>query len=102
MLGPYGARSAEAAGRAGEIKGWVSRAFELDAETVVTVMELRCSEPGCPPVETAVGILGEPGGPRQLKVHKPMAEVGFEDVERLAEAGDRKKAPEAGAGTEEA
>lgn len=84
MIGPFGARSSEESGRAGRIKGWVSRAFGLEEGTPVTVMELRCKEPGCPPVETAIAILDAPGSPRQYKVHRPMSEVAFEDVERLA------------------
>lgn len=54
----------------------------------MTVAELRCAEPGCPPVETVVAVLGAPGGsPRQWKIHKPMSEVTRGDVERLADPG---------------
>lgn len=90
MIGPFGAQSADGAGRSGEINAWVSRAFEVDEE--VTVMELRCHEPGCPPVETGITVLDGVGSPRQCKLHKPMAEVTFEDFERLA-AGEGEKEP---------
>jgi hypothetical protein len=88
MIGPFGGRRAGDPGRSTEIKGWVARAFGLSAETPVTVMELRCTEPGCPPVETAIGILGASGETRRYKVHKPVSEVGFGDVERLAAMED--------------
>lgn len=71
-------------GQGGKIKEWASRAFGLEDGTPMTVAELRCTEPGCPPVETVIAILGAPGSSRQYKVHKPMSEVTFEDVERLA------------------
>lgn len=47
------------------------------------VTELRCSEPGCPLLETVIAILSESGN-RQYKLHKPIAEVGEDDVRDLA------------------
>lgn len=87
-VGPFGARQGRGSGRAGTIKGWASAVFGLEEGTPMTVAELRCAEPGCPPVETVVAILGAPGSPRQWKVHKPISEVTFEDVERLAVSED--------------
>lgn len=82
MSGPLGVRSSRGSRRSAEIKGWVIQAFGLSEEVAVTVMELRCSEPGCPPVETNVVILD--GQAQQYRLHKPMSEVLYEDVERLA------------------
>lgn len=83
-IGIFGSRGSGGVGRSAEIKAWVRRAFGLGEEVTITVAELRCTEPGCPPVETVVGILGGPGGARRIKVHKPAAEVAYEDVARLA------------------
>lgn len=91
MIGPFGARSSGDRGRTGRIKGWVSRAFGLEDGTPMTVAELRCMEPGCPPVETVIAILGASGAPRQYKVHKPMSEVTFEDVAGLGIERDRER-----------
>lgn len=82
-IGPFGGRAPGREGRAAEIKGWVTRVFGLDEGETVTVVELRCTEPGCPPVETVVAILGSSGPPQQYKVHKPISEVTFEDVAGL-------------------
>jgi len=82
-IDPFGGRAPGRDGRAAEIKGWVARAFGLDERTTVMVAELRCTEPGCPPVETVVGILGG-GETRRFKVHKPISGVAFRDIERLA------------------
>jgi len=46
------------------------------------VMELSCTEEGCPDVETVVGIL-EPGCQRKFKVFKPLAEVLRDDLEKV-------------------
>jgi hypothetical protein len=79
--------------QAGRIKGWVSEALGLGEDASVVVSELRCSEPGCPPVETALVVLGEAGGTRQYKVHKPVDEVSFEDVLRATRADGRGVGP---------
>lgn len=43
--------------------------------------ELRCTEPGCPPLETVVALMGEAGtGQRQFKIHKALGAVSYEDV----------------------
>jgi hypothetical protein len=78
--------------QAGRVKGWVSEALGLGEGASVVVTELRCSEPGCPPVETALVVLGGAGGAggtRQYKVHKPLSEVSFEDVLRATGAGGK-------------
>jgi hypothetical protein len=51
------------------------------------VNELRCAEPGCPPVETVVAVLREPGKPVQYRIHKPLAQVSFEDVRGAVRGG---------------
>lgn len=44
------------------------------------VTELRCAEPGCPPIETVIAILGAPGGRRQFRIHQEVADVTLEDI----------------------
>jgi hypothetical protein len=80
FLGPR--RSKDAAADSTRIKEWVSRLFGLDEDTTVMVTELRCSEPGCPPIETVIAILSN-GGNRQHKLHKRIKEVDEEDVRGL-------------------
>ncbi len=66
--------------RVGQIKEWVRQHFALSDEAVVMVTELRCSEPGCPPLETVIAILDGPGSRRQHKLHKSVAELEAEDI----------------------
>lgn len=89
---PFGRRGrTDNAAAAQRVKAWVREACSLDDATTVMVSELRCQEPGCPPLETFVAIL-EPGKDRrELRLHKALAEVGPDDVAALTRSyeGDR-------------
>ncbi len=81
MIGDFfGTRSAGNPKQVCAIKEWAAEVFRLDADATVMVVELRCTEPGCPPMETVIAILDTPGKPVQHKIHKPLAEVSFADV----------------------
>jgi hypothetical protein len=62
------------------IKEWAAEVFRLPADSTVMIAELRCTEPGCPPLETVIAILDRPGQPRQHKIHKALSDVTFADV----------------------
>jgi hypothetical protein len=62
-----------------DIKRWTTEVFHLPESASVLVTELRCAEPGCPPLETVIAIL-DPAPARQVKIPKPVAEVTFLDV----------------------
>ena len=82
----FGARSAPNPSRVAEIKTWVAEAFALDDAVLVMVTELQCTEPGCPPIETVVALMGGPDGRQQFKLHSPIADVSFADIAALARA----------------
>ena len=69
-----------APGRAGDVKGWVTQCLRLSEADLVSVAELACHEPGCPPVETVVTVHASDGQRRQWHVHKSLSEVGKADV----------------------
>ena len=52
--------------------------LRLDADTSVLVQQLACAEPGCPPVETVVAVLGSRR--RTWKIPNPTAEVSENDL----------------------
>ncbi|MBX3226982.1 MAG: hypothetical protein KIT84_41040 [Labilithrix sp.] len=58
--------------------------MSLPEEAVVMATELRCTEPGCPPLETVIAVMGDAGGRRQFKIHKAIEAVTYDDVERGA------------------
>jgi hypothetical protein len=70
--------------RIAQVKSWVREQLRLDEEAVVMVTELRCSEPGCPPLETVIAVLDGPGQRRQQKLHKGVAEITVEDIASLS------------------
>jgi len=57
-----------------------------DPDLTVMVTELDCTEPGCPPIETVIALLGD-GVTVQYKIHKPVAEVSVDDVRAAIDDG---------------
>jgi hypothetical protein len=82
-VGPFGAKPKADLQQIAMIKRWVAARFELDDQVPVMVTELRCTEEGCPPLETVIAILDVPGQPRQHKLHKAMAEIIVDDIVAL-------------------
>ncbi|MFN6203436.1 MAG: hypothetical protein ACK562_04195 [Acidobacteriota bacterium] len=83
LNGPMAGRQTADVARIPLIRGWVKTHFRLPAETTILITQLQCSEEGCPPIETVIAILDQPGQPRQYKIHKPLAGVTDEDVTAL-------------------
>ncbi len=85
MMGPVNfAPKPSNRARVSEIKQWVMDTFQLPEEATVLVTELRCSEPGCPPLETVIAILNERTPTVQVTIHSPLELVTEADVKRLA------------------
>ncbi len=72
------------AAKSKEVRGWVREILALPEEASVLVTELTCTEPGCPPVETVIAVLRGPGQNKQVKIHRPLAEITREDVVAVA------------------
>ena len=54
------------------VKQWTRDFLKLDDDAVITVMELACSDPGCPDVETVIAVFDRQGS-RKWKL--PHAQV---------------------------
>ena len=67
-------------GKAAGIKQWVVEALSLDDNAVVMVTELRCTEPGCPPLETVIAVMRGAGQRSQVRIHKGVADLTREEV----------------------
>lgn len=65
------------------IKGWVAEALALPDDVTVMVSELRCSEPGCPPLETIIAVLRPGQPPEQRKLHQAAAAITAAEIRRL-------------------
>ncbi len=64
-----------------EIKTWVYEILEIDEEVTVSISQLRCTEPVCPPVETVIIVMTIPA--RQYKIHKPIDALRYRDVSAI-------------------
>lgn len=62
------------------VKDWTRELLALGEDVALTVKELRCTEPGCPDVETVIGALFGPGRQRRWKVPAPAASVTREQL----------------------
>lgn len=69
------------------IRELVAARFGFGDDIAVAVAELRCPEPGCPPVETVVSARDVIGFTSSWRIPKPVAEVTEEDIAALGEHG---------------
>jgi hypothetical protein len=64
-----------------QIKTWVYDLLKLDPDIGISVSQLQCKEPGCPPIETVITILSQPA--QQYKIHKALDDIEQIDLIRL-------------------
>lgn len=64
-----------------QIKQWVYQAFMLYDDIPISLSQLQCHEPDCPPIETVITLMTQP--PKQYKIHKPIAKIEYEDIVNL-------------------
>ena len=62
-----------------QIRGWTRAAVPED-DAVISVTELACAEPNCPPRETVILVMWADKSAWKLRVHKAMADVNQGDV----------------------
>lgn len=61
-----------------QLKAWIAEAWSLNPDIPISVSQLACSEPGCPPIETAITLMSSPS--EQYKIHKPLEAIEQADV----------------------
>ena len=62
------------------IKNWAYELLPIAEDSVVSVMELECTEEGCPPVETIIAAMEKGKPTRQWKIHKPISKITRQDL----------------------
>jgi hypothetical protein len=82
LLGRSTRANPERRERAAQIADLVRCELGLPERSTVTVQQLACAEPGCPPVETKIVVLGG-GSSLRWTIHAPLAEVDDEAVRRV-------------------
>ncbi|MBY3125481.1 hypothetical protein [Rhizobium laguerreae] len=79
VLNPLARNGPSVINSARAIKSWVRKLLALSDDAIVSVSELACHVPGCPPKETVILVMQGPETV-QASVHKPMKEVAEDDV----------------------
>jgi hypothetical protein len=59
--------------QASRVAALVRTTLSLSDDAAVTVQQLTCREPGCPPVETVIAVLAS--NTRRWTLHSPLADV---------------------------
>ena len=62
------------------VAAWTRARFKLAPDAPVLVSEVRCSLPGCPPLETVIAFWTEGENRHHLKLFKPAAEIAEDDL----------------------
>lgn len=58
-----------------DLRETVRRVLTCTEDDTVIVQELTCVEPGCPPIETVIGVQRQDGSQTTVKIHMPVTEV---------------------------
>jgi hypothetical protein len=64
-----------------QVKRWVYATLASDPEIPVSISQLACHEPGCPPLETVITLMTQP--PTKYTVHKGVNDITLADVQHL-------------------
>ena len=64
-----------------QVKTWITELLNIDEQVTISLNQLTCHEPDCPPIETAIVVMEKP--PKQYKIHKSIAEIQQSDIDRL-------------------
>lgn len=68
-----------------QLKLQTQKLLGLSDGVTISVSELSCREPGCADVETVVAILREGEKPTIARVHKPIPDVTFQELQAAFE-----------------
>ncbi|MEM9165096.1 MAG: hypothetical protein AAGC54_18765 [Cyanobacteria bacterium P01_F01_bin.4] len=61
-----------------QLKAWVYEVLTLDAAVPISISQLKCTEPGCPPLETVIAVMTQP--PQTYKIHRSAADIEQADI----------------------
>ena len=59
--------------------------FSVSKDSTISVAELRCHEPNCPPVETVFTVRKSDGSIQDWRISKSASEIQIKDIELLYE-----------------
>ncbi len=67
------------------LKLLISEKYKLPDTAIISIVELTCHEPHCPPIETVITARHEDGSMKNWRVAKPINEIKNLDINELEE-----------------
>ena len=67
----------------GRIKDLIKHKLGLPETTILSVAELACHEPDCPPTETIITAHAEDNSRRDWRIKKPISEISEKDISAI-------------------
>ena len=67
------------------LKAIFTEKFYISKDSTISVAELRCHEPNCPPVETVFTVRTNDGSIKEWRISKSASEIQIIDIELLYE-----------------
>lgn len=64
-----------------QIKAWIYQKSEIDTEIPISINQLQCHEPNCPPIETVIAVMTTP--PKQYKIHRSISLITEADIQQV-------------------
>ena len=65
------------------LKLLISKKYKLSENTIISIAELSCNEPDCPPIETVITARNEDGSMKNWRVAKSIEEIQESDINNL-------------------
>lgn len=66
-----------------KVKMLIQEQFDLSEDTLISLSELNCHEPSCPPQETVITTRAINGVSCIWRIAKPMSEINIGDIKKL-------------------
>ena len=66
-----------------KVKTLIQEQFNLSDDTLISLSELNCHEPSCPPIETVITTRAINGESCIWRIAKPISEIKIEDIKKL-------------------
>ncbi len=61
-----------------QIKDWIYQVLQINSNTTISLSQLQCQDPNCPPIQTAIAIMTSPH--RVIRIHKAVPDITYGDV----------------------
>ena len=66
-----------------KVKMLIQKQFDLPKDTLISLSELNCHEPSCPPKETVITTRAINGESCIWRIAKPISEINIEDIKKI-------------------